>query len=113
MLQEALERGVVVYLPEIHTGGKPVTKKKDPSVCKDPIKCSHYNAISWSDQGAFTGDMISVHLRLAKHGVRWFDGKNINSGYTEDVRTEKFGYLYSDDLLSEDEDDSDCDGHSE
>ena len=44
--QEAVERGVVVYLPEIHTGGRPVTKKKNPSVCKDPIKSKHYNAIS-------------------------------------------------------------------
>ena len=44
--KEAVERGVVVYLPEIHTGGRPVTKKKNPSVCKDPIKSKHYNAIS-------------------------------------------------------------------
>ena len=44
--QEAVERGVVVYLPEVHTGGRPVTKKKNPSVCKDPIKSKHYNAIS-------------------------------------------------------------------
>ena len=46
IFQEAVERGVVVYLPEIHTGGRPVTKKKSPSVCKDPIKSKHYNAIS-------------------------------------------------------------------
>ena len=45
-IQEAVERGVVVYLPEVHTGGRPVTKKKNPSVCKDPIKSKHYNAIS-------------------------------------------------------------------
>ena len=44
--QEAVERGVVVYLPEIHTGGRPVTKKRNLSVCKDPIKSKHYNAIS-------------------------------------------------------------------
>ena len=49
--QEALERGVVVYLPEISSGGKPVMKKNRKSdgkdrICKDPIKLHSYNAIS-------------------------------------------------------------------
>ena len=45
--------------------------------------------IRWSDQGAFTGDMTSIHLRFQQNGVRWFDGKNINENYEE----KSFGYL--------------------
>ena len=44
--QEALERGVVVYLPEISSGGRPVAKRSSRNVCKDPIKLHSYNAIS-------------------------------------------------------------------
>ena len=44
--QEALQRGVVVYLPEISCGGKPVTSKSNKNVCKDPVKLHSYNAIS-------------------------------------------------------------------
>jgi len=49
LYQEALERGVVVYLPEISSGGKPTLKKTTSPhslVCKDPIKRHGYNAIS-------------------------------------------------------------------
>ena len=60
----------------------------------------------WSDQGAFTGEMTSIHVRFSKHGTRWFDGKNINKGFDQD----NFGYLYEDSLCSayesEDSDDS-------
>ena len=49
----------------------------------------------WSDQGAFTGEMTSIHLRFSNHGVRWFDGRWINQGY-EEVKEEKFGYLLQD-----------------
>ena len=46
LYKEALERGVVVYLPEISCGGRPTTRRKDKTVCKDPIKHHSYNAIS-------------------------------------------------------------------
>merc|ERR550517_945400 len=95
LYQEALERGVVVYLPEISSGGRPPTKKRDKTVCKDPLKLHCYNAISWSDQGAFTGEMTSILLRFSKNGVRWFDGKKINQDY-QDLKYEKFGYLFQD-----------------
>ena len=46
----------------------------------------------WSDQGAFTGDMTSIHLRFQHNGVRWFDGEKINEKY-EEFKKERFGYL--------------------
>ena len=58
----------------------------------------------WSDQGAFTGDMTSIHLRFQHHGVRWFDGKKINKNY-EELKEKMFGYLLQD--KSEDSDTSD------
>ena len=69
---------------------------------------SHYNftlhilTYRWSDQGAFTGDMTSIHLRFQHNGVRWFDGKKINKDYKDEM----FGYLFqntSDDSDSSDE----------
>ena len=48
-LYSDLERGVVVYLPEISSGGKPTLKKsasEGSPICKDPIKRHGYNAIS-------------------------------------------------------------------
>ena len=66
-------------------------------VCTDTrAKCESHNTFSlcrWSDQGAYTGEMTSIHLRLNKVGVRWFDGKNINSNY-EEAKEREFGYLY-------------------
>eukprot|EP00091_Calanus_sinicus_P011982 TRINITY_DN2700_c0_g2_i2.p1 TRINITY_DN2700_c0_g2~~TRINITY_DN2700_c0_g2_i2.p1 ORF type:complete len:229 (+),score=58.37 TRINITY_DN2700_c0_g2_i2:960-1646(+) len=87
LYQEALERGVVVYLPEISSGGKPTLQKKsapngDP-LCRDPIKRHTYNAISWSDQGAFTGEMTSICVKFLRNGKRWFDGKRINQNFEE------------------------------
>ena len=61
---------------------------------------------SWSDQGAFTGDMSSIQLRFQHHGVRWFDGKKINKNYMEP--NEKFGYLFQKNT-SEDSDSSEDD----
>ena len=52
-----------------------------------------FNLYRWSDQGAYTGEMTSIHLRLNKVGVRWFEGKNINSNF-EDAKERDFGYLY-------------------
>lgn len=37
--------------------------------------------------------MTSIHLRLNKVGVRWFDGKNINNDF-EEAKERDFGYLY-------------------
>ena len=37
--------------------------------------------------------MTSIHLRLNKVGVRWFDGKNINNNF-EEAKEREFGYLY-------------------
>jgi len=114
LYQEALERGVVVYLPEISSGGKPTLKKSSSEgskICKDPIKRHAYNAISWSDQGAFTGDMTSICLRFLQHGKRWFDGKNINQDF-EEAKSEKFGYLYDKTLSSDEESDDETDNES-
>ena len=37
--------------------------------------------------------MTSIHLRLNKVGVRWFDGKNINNNF-EEAKERELGYLY-------------------
>jgi len=81
LYQEALSRGVIVYLPQIECGGKPLMKTGFTDRCRDPLDLHLYNAVSWTDQGAFTGDMISIHLSLKNHGKRWFDGTNINKQY--------------------------------
>ena len=61
------------------------------------------NYFRWSDQGAFTGDMTSIRLKIPpNNGKRWFNGKKINEGCDEDT----FGYLRaleSDDSDSESE----------
>jgi len=115
LYQEALERGVVVYLPEISTGGKPPEKKRsgqyDDRVCRDPIKRRTYNAISWSDQGAFTGEMTSICVKFLQNGKRWFDGKKINQNF-EDERCQKFGYLYDESLYSDEDTDEESDNES-
>jgi len=108
LYQEALERGVIVYLPEISRGGRPELKKGTEDVCKDPIKRHGYNAISWSDQGAFTGDMTAISLKLFNNGKRWFDGTKINKGYKE-VKESVFGYLNNQDDVSDDDDETDED----
>jgi len=115
LYQEALERGVVVYLPEISSGGKPNLKKKsdaqgDPE-CRDPIKRRTYNAISWSDQGAFTGEMTSICVKFLKNGKKWFDGKKINQHF-EDQKCLKFGYLYDECLGSDEDTDEESDNES-
>merc|ERR1712106_279888 len=115
LYQEALERGVVVYLPEISSGGKPTLQKRsapngDP-ICRDPIKRRTYNAISWSDQGAFTGEMTSICVKFLQNGKRWFDGKKINQNF-EDERCQKFGYLYDESLYSDEDTDEESDNES-
>ena len=46
LYMESLRRGIVIYLPSVETGGKPITSKKvDRTVCKDPLKSHFYNAI--------------------------------------------------------------------
>lgn len=90
---EALERGVVVYLPQVVTGGKPVMSKKEGKkefVCRDPLKEHVYNAVSWGDQGAFTGDMTSIMVKFYNEGKRWFNGENINANYDK----QNFPHLY-------------------
>ena len=44
LYMESLRRGIVIYLPSVETGGKPITSKSR-SVCKDPLKSHFYNAI--------------------------------------------------------------------
>ena len=44
MVQEALERGVVLYLPKVD--GRPVMSKKKKDVCRDPLKDRSYEAVS-------------------------------------------------------------------
>jgi len=87
--QEAMRRGVIVYLPQCESGGRPVLSRSNPVVCRDPLKSHNYNALAWSDQGAFTGDMAPVTLRFID-GKRWFNGKKINAKYEKG----NFPYLY-------------------
>ena len=61
---------------------------------------------SWSDQGAFTGDMTSIRLKIPTNGKRWFNGKKINEDYDEN----NFGYLKDKSLES---DSSDSESESE
>ena len=46
----------------------------------------------WSDQGAFTGEMIPVTLKFYGIGRRWFSGKKINKGYSK----RNFPHLFDD-----------------
>ena len=46
MQQEALQRGVIVYLPQVESGGRPLKSRTDESVCKDPLTGHLYNALS-------------------------------------------------------------------
>ena len=85
---EALRRGVIVYLPSIPTGGRPVPSTKagpgGEQTCRDPLKVHRYNAITWSDQGAFTGAMLTIQLSFYNIGRRWFNGKKINLGFKKE-----------------------------
>ena len=54
----------------------------------------------WSDQGAFTGDMTSIRLKIPTNGKRWFNGKKINEEYDEN----NFGYLKDKSLESDSSD---------
>jgi len=81
LYKEAVSRGVVLYLPQIQTGGRPILKKGTDNQCLDPLTLHEYNAVSWSDQGAYTGNMMSIKIKLMKDGKRWFDGASINQGY--------------------------------
>ena len=44
LYMESLRRGIVIYLPSVETGGKPIVSKNVSrrTVCKDPLK-SHFN----------------------------------------------------------------------
>ena len=47
LYQEALRRGVIIYLPSIKTGGRPlVTTRPGGAVCRDPLTGHRYNAIT-------------------------------------------------------------------
>jgi len=59
----------------------------------------YQNNSRWSDQGAFTGEMTSIHLNMSQVGNRWFEGKRINENYEE----EAFGFLYDSSLESDSE----------
>eukprot|EP00092_Neocalanus_flemingeri_P000078 GFUD01000080.1.p1 GENE.GFUD01000080.1~~GFUD01000080.1.p1 ORF type:complete len:1171 (-),score=266.56 GFUD01000080.1:163-3675(-) len=108
LFEEAMKRGVVVYLPQCETGGRPVLSrsKTKTTVCRDPLECHFYNALAWSDQGAFTGDMEQITLKFYDVGKRWFNGKKINAGYCK----VDFPHLYKqegDMWMDRREDDSD------
>ena len=47
LYMESLRRGIVIYLPSVETGGKPIMSKdaSKTNVCKDPLKSHFYNAI--------------------------------------------------------------------
>ena len=47
LYMESLRRGIVIYLPSVETGGKPIMSKDASkiNVCKDPLKSHFYNAI--------------------------------------------------------------------
>jgi len=90
LFQEAMKRGVVVYLPQCETGGRPLLSRSKKIVCRDPLQSHFYNALAWSDQGAFTGDMAPITLRFYDVGKRWFNGKTINARYSK----EDFPHLY-------------------
>ena len=47
LYMESLRRGIVIYLPSVETGGKPIISKNatKKTVCKDPLKSHFYNAI--------------------------------------------------------------------
>jgi len=55
--------------------------------------------------------MTSICLRFVKNGKRWFDGKTINQNF-ETAKSEVFGYLYEDDLFSDDDTDNETDSDS-
>jgi len=88
-----MKRGVVVYLPQVETGGRPMmSRTKFRDVCRDPLQSHFYNALAWSDQGAFTGDMRPVTLKFYNEvGKRWFNGKKINANYSNS----DFPHLYT------------------
>ena len=48
LYQEALRRGVVIFLPSIESGGKPVqrTDQHGNITCLDPLKSHRYKAIT-------------------------------------------------------------------
>ena len=48
--------------------------------------------------------MTSICVKLLHNGKRWFDGKRINQNFEETKETE-FGYLYDEDLNSDEETD--------
>lgn len=51
------------------------------------LELIHYR---WSDQGAFTGNMMSIQLTFYNVGRRWFSGKNLNAGFDP----QKFPHVY-------------------
>ena len=73
-------------------------------VCGDPIQRSQYSAISWSDQGAFSGEMTAVTVKFLQAGKRWFDGEKINEGFVEEADSPNLGYLYCEENQSEESD---------
>ena len=74
-------------------------------------KLSNHHLFSWSDQGAFTGEMTSICVKFLQNGKRWFDGKKINQNF-EDERCLKFGYLYDESLYSDEDTDEESDNES-
>jgi hypothetical protein len=66
--------------------------QNDQRLLNGCVKCGLiYNdgsvCCSWSDQGAFTGDMTAITLKFLERGKRWFDGTNINANYDKSVYT--------------------------
>merc|ERR1711915_371856 len=49
-------------------------KRGSANICRDPLTHHTYDGVSWTDQGEYTGDMISIGLSFFNKGKRWFDG---------------------------------------
>jgi len=99
LYNEALRRGVIVYLPSIQRGGRPevhVCGSSQSVVCRDPIRGRRFDAITWTDQGAFTGDMLSIIVSFHHNGRRWFSGKKINQDFKDIKFPEEFDRVESD-----------------
>ena len=56
--------------------------------------------------------MTSICLKLLHNGKRWFEGKRINQDF-EEAKRSMFGYLFDEDLNSDEETDDEDDNDEE
>ena len=55
--------------------------------------------------------MTSICVKFLHNGKRWFDGKRINQNFEEE-KCLKFGYLYDEDLNSDEDTDDESENES-